>query len=259
MPGLTHSAFRRGVYHALVIVAGTASAADAQDANPPGPRYEIRSTALPRAGFVLTSTDVDDNGAFSARQEANAFGCAGANESPALAWRGAPAGTRSFAVTLLDLDAPTGSGFWHWIVYDIPSTATSLPSGAGRAEESAAGDGLPGGARQARTDVGTRGFAGACPPPGDGPHRYLITVHALGTDRLDAPPDASPALIGYLLHTHALGTASLTARYARPPRSRPRATVRPDGDRDRSARPRPHGAPPRWGRGTEGWRPVVCG
>ena len=160
---------------------------------------------MPRGGFVLTSTDVDGGGAFSARQEANAFGCAGGNQSPALAWHGAPPGTRSFAVTVFDQDAPTGSGFWHWIVHDIPSTATSLPAG-----------GLPSGAVQARTDLGTRGFAGVCPPPGDGPHRYLITVHALGTDRLDAPPDATPALVGYMLHTHTLATASLTARYSRP-------------------------------------------
>lgn len=194
--------------------------ASAQGASGPGPRYDIRSTAVPRPGFVLTSPDVDDGGAFSARQEANGFGCGGGNQSPALAWHGAPPGTRSFAVTVFDLDAPTGSGFWHWIVHDIPPTATSLPAGAGRAEESPSGDGLPAGARQARTDLGTRGFAGVCPPPGDGPHRYLITVHALGTDRIDAPPDATPALVGFLLHTHTLATASLTARYARPAATR---------------------------------------
>jgi hypothetical protein len=214
MPGFKHGS-RRALRQALLVVA-SASAAHAQGASPPGPRYEVRSTAMPRAGFVLTSPDVDGGGAFSARQEANGFGCAGGNQSPALVWRGAPPGTQSFAVTVLDLDAPTGSGFWHWIVHDLPFTATSLPAGAGRAEESAAGDGLPRGAVQARTDLGTRGFAGVCPPPGDGPHRYLVTVHALGTDRLDAPPDATPALIGYLLHTHTLATASLTARYARP-------------------------------------------
>jgi hypothetical protein len=206
MPRLDHLVPRRRLYPALILVVAAASVANAQGASGPGPRYDIRSTAVPRPGFVLTSPDVGDGGAFSARQEANGFGCAGGNQSPALSWRGAPPGTRSFAVTIFDMDAPTGSGFWHWIVHDIPPTATSLP----------AGDGLPAAAKQARTDLGTRGFAGVCPPPGDGAHRYRITVHALGTDRIDAPPDATPALIGYLLHTHTLATASLTARYARP-------------------------------------------
>lgn len=212
MPRLYPAAARRGLYPVLLAALAATSAAHAQRADPPGPRHEVRSTAVPRAGFVLTSGDVGEGGAFTARQEADAFGCAGGSQSPALAWRGAPPGTRSFAVTVFDQDAPTGSGFWHWMVYDIPFTETSLPSGAG----GAAGDGLPRGAVQARTDLGTRGFAGVCPPPGDGPHRYLVTVHALGTDRLDVPPDATPALVGYLLHANTLATASLTARYARP-------------------------------------------
>jgi len=171
---------------------------------------------MPRAGFTVTSADVDGRGAFSARQEANGFGCAGRNVSPQLAWRGAPPGTRSFAVTMFDLDAPTGSGFWHWIVFDIPPSATSLPADAGRAERGGSDGVLPAGAVQGRTDFGVPGFGGVCPPPGDGAHRYLVTVHALDADHLGAPADASPAVIGFLLHGHTLATASLTARYTRP-------------------------------------------
>lgn len=111
--------------------------------------YDVRSPAMPRPGFVLTSGDVR-GGAFTKRQEADTFGCSGENVSPALSWAGAPAGTRSFAVTMFDPDAPTGSGFWHWVVYNIPASTTSLPSGAG-----SKGGTLPAGAAQGTTDYGT--------------------------------------------------------------------------------------------------------
>ena len=138
------------------------------------------------------------------------FGCKGGNRSPQLEWSGAPAGTKSFVVTIYDPDAPTGSGWWHWIVYDIPSTVTELPGGVGK--EGAA---LPGGAKQGRADVGPAEYDGPCPPPGDKPHRYIFTVHALKVDHLDVPADASPALIGFVTHANEIGRASFTALYGR--------------------------------------------
>ena len=198
----------------LAALAGAAPAA-AQPAAAPVPYQRVRSVELPRAGFTVSSADVRD-GAFTAKQESNAFGCGGENLSPALSWAGAPAGTRSFAVTVFDPDAPTGSGFWHWIVYDIPATVDSLPSGAGRPAREGAAPLLPPGAVQAVTDFGAPAFGGPCPPPGDAAHRYVITVHALRTDHLEVPEGATSAVVRFILHAHTLATASLTARYARP-------------------------------------------
>src|SRR3954465_14424129 len=116
------------------------------------------------------------------------MGAGGQNVSPQLSWSGAPAGTKSFALTLYDPDAPTGSGWWHWVVYDIPATATELPQGAGSGKAP-----LPAGTVQGKTDFGAAGYGGAGPPPGDKPHRYVFTVYALKVDKLDLPADASPA------------------------------------------------------------------
>jgi Raf kinase inhibitor-like YbhB/YbcL family protein len=197
----------------LATLSGAAPAA-AQHAAPPAASQRVRSVQMPRAGFVVTSRDVR-GGAFTARQEGSGSGCGGQNLSPALAWRGAPAGTRSFAVTLFDPDAPTGSGFWHWIVYDVPATVDSLPSGAGSASPNGAGPQLPAGAVQAVTDMGQPGYAGACPPPAE-LHRYVITVHALRADHLQVPAGATAAVVRYVLHSQTIATASLTASYARP-------------------------------------------
>ncbi len=114
-------------------------------------------------------------------------------------------------MTLYDPDAPTGSGWWHWLVYDIPATTTGLPAGAGTID----GQGLPPGARQGRTDFGTTGFGGACPPVGDKPHRYIFTLYALKTDRLGVPADATAALIGFMLNANTLARASFQATYGR--------------------------------------------
>ncbi|HCI13690.1 MAG: phosphatidylethanolamine-binding protein [Gallionellales bacterium GWA2_60_142] len=159
--------------------------------------------------FELSSPEVAEGRTMSAAQVYKGFGCEGGNLSPALNWKHAPAGTRSFAVTVYDPDAPTGSGWWHWVVYDIPSTSTGLPASA--VVQAA----LPEGAKQGRNDFGARNFGGACPPPGDKPHRYVFTVHALKVDKLDVPEDASAALIGFMLHATGLGTAKLTAAYSR--------------------------------------------
>lgn len=141
----------------------------------------------------------------------NGMGCTGKNISPELRWSGAPAETKSFAVTVYDPDAPTGSGWWHWVVYNIPSTAVALPVGAG----STGSRGLPAGATQGNTDFGQPGYGGACPSTGDKPHRYFFTVYALNVPRIDVPAGASPAMIGFNVHAHTVGKASFVARYGR--------------------------------------------
>jgi len=158
----------------------------------------------------LSSPDIAPGGTIKPAQVYKGFGCSGGNVSPALAWSGAPAGTRSFAVTMYDPDAPTGSGWWHWVIYDIPPTATGLAEGAGNPRSRAA----PRGAVEGRTDFGTAGYGGPCPPPGPA-HHYIITVYALNVPRLEVPRNASAALIGFNIHAHTLGKASLTGLYGR--------------------------------------------
>lgn len=169
------------------------------------------AAAASAGGFVLSSPSLRPGATLPAAQVYNGFGCNGGNTSPALRWGGAPAGTKSFALTVYDPDAPTGSGWWHWVVINLPATVMELPAGGG----DAAGAGLPAGAVQGRTDFGTRGFGGACPPVGDKPHRYLFTVHALKVDKLDVPADASAAMIGFMINANQLAKASFTARYGR--------------------------------------------
>lgn len=163
------------------------------------------------AEFSLRSSSVAPGATLGNDQVYSGFGCTGKNISPPLAWTAGPAGTRSYAITVYDPDAPTGSGWWHWIVYNLPADVRSLPAGAGAAD----GKALPAGAVQGRTDFGTVGFGGACPPPGDKPHRYLFTVFALKVPTLDLPADATAAFIGYNLNGNALAKASFTAQYSR--------------------------------------------
>ena len=139
------------------------------------------------------------------------FGCEGGNKSPHLAWSGAPAGTKSFAVTCFDPDAPTGSGFWHWLVINIPPNVTELPLDAGHRSESK----LPKGALATRTDFGAPGYGGPCPPAGDHPHRYLFTVFAVGSESLQATADTSAAVIGFQLHFNTLAKAAIMGLYKR--------------------------------------------
>lgn len=161
--------------------------------------------------FVVTSAQVKAGAQLSDEQVFNSFGCQGANVSPALQWRGAPAGTKSFAVTLYDPDAPTGSGWWHWVVFNIPANVTSLPKNAGGAEANS----VPAGAVQSRTDFGKPGYGGPCPPAGDKRHRYQFTVYALKTDKLPLAEDAPAAMVGFYLHQNLIKKAVLTGYYRR--------------------------------------------
>ncbi|MEJ8821369.1 YbhB/YbcL family Raf kinase inhibitor-like protein [Variovorax humicola] len=185
-------------------------------------RSTLRSTSLAAAlaagatlahsaGFELASPTIKPGSMLSDAQVFNGFGCTGKNISPTLKWSGAPKDTKSYAVTVYDPDAPTGSGWWHWVVYNIPASANELPEGAGGAD----GKGLPAGSVQGRTDFGAPGFGGACPPPGDKPHRYVFTVFALKTDKLDIPADGSAALVGYMVNANKIGSATFTAKYGR--------------------------------------------
>ncbi len=139
------------------------------------------------------------------------FGCSGGNKSPQLKWEGAPAGTKSFAVTCFDPDAPTGSGFWHWVVVNIPPTVTELPLDAGNAARGK----LPPGALQVRTDFSTPGYGGPCSPQGDHPHRYLFTVHAVSMDALPVTADTSAAVVGFYLNFNTLAKAALMGLFKR--------------------------------------------
>ncbi len=169
------------------------------------------ATSANAAKFTLLAPTIKPGSMLTDAQVYKGFGCDGKNLSPALRWATAPKDTKSFAITVYDPDAPTGSGWWHWVVYNIPHGVSSLPEGAGAAD----GKGLPAGTQQGRTDFGSPGFGGACPPVGDRPHRYIFTVHALKTEKLELPADASAAMVGFMINANSLGKASFVARYGR--------------------------------------------
>lgn len=161
--------------------------------------------------FTLTSKDL--GGQATTTEEFNGFGCTGNNQSPQLSWSNAPKGTKSFAITMYDPDAPTGSGWWHWLVFDIPSNDTSLVRNAGNDSLQL----LPKGAIQSITDYGMKGYGGPCPPEGHGLHQYVITVYALKTEKLGLNANTTPAVVGYYLWLNTLAKASIVTYYERKP------------------------------------------
>jgi Raf kinase inhibitor-like YbhB/YbcL family protein len=166
----------------------------------------------PHAHFVLSSPDARLAARVPEEYTANVFGCTGANMSPPLQWSGTPAGTKSFVLTVFDPDVPeTGSGWWHWVVYDLPADVKGLPKGAG-AEHSSA---LPGGTQQGRTDLGKDAYHGPCPDKGQPPHHYTFTIYALSVEKLDVPPEASGAMVTSTAKENVLGKAVFVARYGR--------------------------------------------
>jgi Raf kinase inhibitor-like YbhB/YbcL family protein len=168
--------------------------------------------SAPRSHFVLSSPDARLAVRVPDEYTANVFGCTGGNVSPALQWNGAPEGTKSFVVTLFDPDVrDTGSGWWHWVVYDLPAIVNSLPKGAGVEHSSI----LPAGTQQGRTDLGNDAYHGPCPDKGQPPHHYTFTIYALSVAKLDVPPAASGAMVTSTAKENMLGKAVFIARYGR--------------------------------------------
>jgi len=159
------------------------------------------------ANFTLSSSDL--SGQLTKTQEFNGFGCSGKNVSPKLTWKDAPKGTKSFAITMYDPDAPTGSGWWHWSVFNIPASTTEIATNATRSNL------LPRGSIEGTNDYGIVGFGGACPPKGDGFHTYVITVYALDIKKLDIDEKTNQAIVGYMINAHTIEKSSLVSYYKR--------------------------------------------
>lgn len=165
---------------------------------PPGPFETLPSVP----SFEVTSSDIFDGAVTHTRHVHHSAG--GENLSPQLSWSGFPAGTKSFAITVFDPDAPTQSGWWHWQVVNIPVSVTSLERGAE----------LPEGAIEFRTDYGVPGYQGASPPPGDHEHRYYFAVHALGVDSLDLDPGTPAAIVGFQIMANSIGRAVIVPTFS---------------------------------------------
>ena len=163
------------------------------------------------AGFEVSSPQIKPGSRVSEEQVFNSFGCHGGNQSPALQWSGAPKGTKSFAVTVYDPDPPTGSGWWHWVVFNIPGDATGLAKNAGDPTANL----IPAGSIQSRTDFGKTGYGGPCPPVGDKAHRYEFTIYALKTDKLPLDENAPAAMVGFYIHQNLIQKTVLKAQYSR--------------------------------------------
>jgi len=170
----------------------------------------LLSSGVAAAGeFTLKSDKI--GGQLTIDQVFNGFGCTGKNISPELKWSDAPKNTKSFALTVYDPDAPTGSGWWHWVIFNISPETTELATDAGNPQKYLA----PKGSVQSMTDYGKPGFGGACPPPGDKPHRYIFTLYALDIPKLDLDEKANAALVGFTLNMHAIAKASMISYYGR--------------------------------------------
>jgi Raf kinase inhibitor-like YbhB/YbcL family protein len=170
-------------------------------------------TSLPAFAGTLTlsSNDIAQGEFMDKKQEFNGFGCSGSDLSPHLKWSNAPKGTKSFAITAYDPDAPTGSGWWHWQLINIPANISESATNAGSAKEDLA----PAGSTQIKNDYGVRGFGGACPPEGHGVHHYRFKVHAISIAKLDLPEDASGALVGYMINANTIESSTIESLYKR--------------------------------------------
>ncbi|MGB0936089.1 MAG: YbhB/YbcL family Raf kinase inhibitor-like protein [Colwellia sp.] len=169
------------------------------------------SSSIAAESFVLSSQDINQGKMMSKKHEFKGFGCSGDNLSPQLEWKNPPKGTKSFALTAYDPDAPTGSGWWHWQVINIPADTSQLATGAGSTNS----DLLPASALQIESDYGTASYGGACPPEGHGVHRYRFTIHALSVEKIDLPQTASGALTGYMINANSIASSTVEALYKR--------------------------------------------
>ncbi len=158
--------------------------------------------------FKLQSTDIAEGQQLTSSHVFQGFGCEGGNVSPQLSWSNAPSETKSFAITVYDPDAPTGSGWWHWTLVNLPASVTSLPKGVKLDDDAFKG------AMNITNDYGVKGFGGACPPVGE-VHRYQFTVHALGIEKIELPENPSSALAGFMIHANSLASDTITAVYTR--------------------------------------------
>lgn len=165
------------------------------------------SNTLFAKGLTLKSGDMI--GQISVNQVFNGFGCTGKNISPQLEWNNAPKGTKSFAITIYDPDAPTGSGWWHWVVFDISKDTNQILSNASALNI------LPKGTIQSKTDFGKNEFGGACPPKGSKAHTYIITIYALDIEKLGLDKNSNPALVGYIINSHTIEKSSIVTYYKR--------------------------------------------
>jgi Raf kinase inhibitor-like YbhB/YbcL family protein len=186
-----------------------------------GAAFSVMAAPALAAGFTVTTPDFANGGTIPLAQVFKGFGCTGENHSPAVSWSGEPAGTKSFAVTMFDPDAPTGPppdgrrGWWHWIAFNIPASTTSIPKNAGDVKAKL----MPEGVIQSRNSYGFDGFGGMCPPKGDKPHHYTLTVYAVDEDKLQFAKDdmISPEVVGYETHFHSKATAAIHWTYGRAP------------------------------------------
>ena len=171
--------------------------------------FLLNLSLIGQRSFTLESNTLGGNS--TSVEEFNGFGCTGENTSPQLSWSNAPEGTKSFAITMYDHDAPTGSGWWHWVVFDIPSNVNSLLKNAGNIEKEL----MPKDAIQSLTNYGVPGYGGPCPPENHGFHQYIITVHALKVDKLGLDKNTNPAIVGYYLWNNTIAKASIVTYYER--------------------------------------------
>ena len=158
----------------------------------------------------LSSKEIKNGATLSNSQVFNGFGCTGSNISPDLKWSDAPTGTQAFAVTVYDPDAPTGSGWWHWVLFNLPKGTTHLPAGVGTEGHPP----LPTGTIQSNTDYGKPGYGGPCPPVGTKAHRYIFKVYAL-KDKIPLKQEASAAMVGFYINQLKLAEGTLEATYGR--------------------------------------------